>query len=92
MSREFLEKVRANRENMSEKIFLMQIKKLIGEKKFGNTRVVYDDLERLVESGKIEEMAKCSMRISDAYAKHAVNAALGIEEEVEDEVSSRRSA
>ena len=92
MSREFLEKVRADREKMSEKIFLMQIKKLITEKKFGNTRVVYDELEGLVESGKIKEMAKCSMRISDAYAKHAVNAALGIDENVENEVSSIRSA
>lgn len=92
MSREFLEKVRVNKEKMSEKIFLLQIKKLIGEKKFGNTRVVYDDLERLVESGKIEQMAKCSMRISDAYAKHAINAYLGVDEEGEDDILSIHSA
>lgn len=92
MSREFLEKVRTNREKMGKKIFLMQIEKLIGEKKFGNTRVVYDDLERLVESGKIEQMAKCSMRISDAYAKHAVNAYLGVDQDTEDNIPPIRSA
>lgn len=84
MSREFLEKVRADREKMSEKIFLMQIENLIREKNSGNRRVVYDDLEGLVESGKIEEMAKCSMRVSDAYAKHAISAHLGVDEDFED--------